>query len=250
MSELLKDSQLKFFIKSTVFFLALFLFAQTALTLREYSTMYMNAQLGEITVTGKGEVKAAPKSASFTFTVMQSGADKVAAQNDVAKRVSKVLSYLKESGVQEKNIKTLSFNVTPRYEWIEGKRQNAGYEARQTVRVKVEDKDAAGSVVSQVIDLGADSVSSLAFETEDEDMLKSQAREMAIKDAKEKADRLARQLGVKIVGVSRFSENSYGGPQPIYSARSYASKEDAVPVELPAGESSVTSNVNIVFKIR
>ena len=226
------------------------MFAQTALTLREYSNIYANSQLGEITVTGKGEVKAVPKSASFTFTVIKADTNKTSAQNDVAKRVSKVLSYLKEYGVQDKDIKTLSFNVSPRYEWIDGKRQNAGYEARQTVRVKISDKDTAGAMVAQVVDLGADSVSSLAFETEDEDMLKSQAREMAIKDAKEKADKLAKQLGVKIVGISRFSENSYGGPRPIYTARAYVSEADAIPAELPAGENTVTANVNIVFKIK
>ena len=96
MNELAKDNKFKFLIKSAVFALALFLFAQTALTLREYSNIYANSQLGEITVTGKGEVKAVPKSASFTFTVIKADTNKTSAQNDVAKRVSKVLSYLKE----------------------------------------------------------------------------------------------------------------------------------------------------------
>ncbi len=252
MENIFKDSQFKILIKLVALGLVVFLFAQTMVTLREYFAVYLNTQSGEITVSGKGEVKATPDTAVFTFSVVKTGNDKTQIQNDMAMRVKKVTEYLKQKGVEDKNIKTLSFNIAPRYEWMDGKRISQGYEGRQTVQVKTKQKDVAGTLVAEVVSKGADSVGSVRFEIEDKDTLQDTARSKAIDDARQKARTLAKELGVKVIGVKSFSENNYGRPVPMYAARAYAKSEDVTPLpaELPTGENTITSNLTIVYKIK
>ncbi len=84
-------------------------------------------------------------------------------------------------------------------------------------------------------------------------MLKDQARAKAIVNAREKAEVLAKQLGVNLGNVVSFSENSGGYPM-MYAAKAMdmavgASMPERAP-ELPKGENKITSNVTITYEIR
>jgi uncharacterized protein YggE len=91
------------------------------------------------------------------------------------------------------------------------------------------------------------------FTIDKEDVLKEQARKMAIDEAKEKAEKLSKDLGVKLVRIVSFSENNGGYGMPMYydkemSAVSSAGRAPAP--ELPTGENKIISNVTITYEIR
>jgi uncharacterized protein len=220
-----------------------------------------------ISVSGMGEVFAVPDRATFTVTVREDAADVADAQEKATTKSNAIIAYLKGAGVEEKDIKTISYNVNPKYEYTQEACTNfscppsnqvlVGFEVWQMLEVKVQDPKKAGELLSGVGGQGASEVSSLSFTIEDEDDLRAEARQMAIDEAREKADALASQLGVNVVRVVGFYEDSGGYPPMPYYAKggmdmamaNEASVRSVAP-ELPAGENKIISNVNITYEIR
>lgn len=247
--------------------LALFLLAQTFKTFKEFKYVGSGVTASNtISVSGMGEVFAVPDRATFSVTIREEAKEVADAQEAATKKSNDIIAYLKGAGVEEKDIKTISYNVNPKYEYSQGvctqfscppSRQTLiGFEVYQSLEVKVQDPKKAGDLLSGVGGKGASEVSGLSFTIEDEDALKAEAREMAIKEAREKADELASQLGVNVVRVVGFYEDS-GGYYPYYGKGGVAmdvamsARAEAAPVpELPTGENKIISNVQITYEIR
>ncbi len=217
-----------------------------------------------ITVDGKGEIFAKPDVATFNFTVLAKEADASAAQASAATTMDAIVEYLTGKGVDEKDIKTTGFYMNPRYEYPEtrcfdgycppqGEPKMIGFEVTQSVDVKVRNTADAGMLIAGVGENGATNVGGLSFTIDDEESLKSQAREVAIADAQVKAKELAEKLGVRIVRMTGYWEDQ--GAMPYYGGGGgfgmdmAMSKEAAVPAVLPEGENTITSNVHITYEI-
>jgi uncharacterized protein YggE len=220
-----------------------------------------------ITVSGLGEVYAKADIASVSFSVSEEKKTVGEAQSIVTEKMDKALEAVKALGVEEKDIKTAGYNVYPQYEWIQatpctqwscppGKNELKGYQVSQTIVVKVRDTDKLGTLLEGLGSAGITTINGPEFTIDDEDVLKAEAREIAIKEAKEKAEKLADDLGVRLVRISSFYENSDPGyPMPFYgmggdmamSARAEAVK--SVP-SVPVGENKIVSSVSITYEIR
>ena len=231
-------------------------------------SQYMYAGPMSISVVGKGEVFAKPDIATFSFTVEAKEADAVASQNKAGETMDAVLAYLKEAGVDEKDIKTSYYNLNPRYEYPQvvctqwnctpqGEPKLIGYEVSQSVTVKVRDTNKAGELVAGVGSKGAQNVSGLSFTIDDEDKLKAEAREQAIADAREQAKSLAKNLGKNLGRMTGYWEEEAGYPSPYGMGGDYmmAKSDMAVPemsrsASIPTGENTITSQVSISYEIR
>lgn len=229
------------------------------------SARYIYSGPTSITVTGEGEVFATPNVASFSFTVNARETEATAAQNKASETMAAVLAYLEEAGVEEKDVKTDYYNLSPRYEYPQTvctvygcppaqEGRLIGYEVSQSVTVKVRDTEKAGEIISQVGSKGAQNVSSISFTIDDEDALMDEARQKAIENAKKKAEMLADSLGARIVRMNGYWEES---PSPYYYGKGGGVAMDMAvsavaprAAELPLGESTITSRVNISYEIR
>lgn len=235
--------------------------AYTKLTLRE--AKYGQYGVATISVQGEGEVLAKPDLGTFSFSVMADGEDATTAQNKSAEKINAIIAYLQEAGVEEKDIKTQNYYLNPKYRYEErlcvagsycppGNPVIDGYEVSQSITVKVRNLDIAGSLISGVGEKGATNVSSLNFTIDDDSILKASARATAIADAKAKADKLAKDLGVKIVRMVSYYEDqegtSYGYGGDMDMARNEEAKSTSP--SLPAGENLIRSNVNITYEIK
>lgn len=218
-----------------------------------------------ISVSGKGEVMAKPDLATFSFSVIAEDKDATKAQSMSAESMNKILAFIKEKGVEEKDIKTSDYSLTPKYRWEQavcvnqwncppGKQIDDGFTVNQTVTVKVRKTEIAGDLLSGVGENGGTNVSGLSFTIDDEEKLKDQARELAIKDAKEQAEKLAKSLGVRIVRMSGYSEENGGYPMPMYDMKMSSvagmAREAAIAPDIPTGENKITSNVVLYYEIK
>lgn len=216
-----------------------------------------------ISVSGEGEVLAVPDIGQFSFSVNAEGETAAEAQEKSGTAINDILAYLREQGIEDKDIKTQNYNLYPRYRYEQricpansycppGERIPDGFEVSQSVSVKVRNTDEAGAVIAGVGERGATNISSLNFIIDDVDALRAEAREMAIADAKEKAAVLAQQLGVDLVRIVSFNEG--GGYYEPYYYEERAMAMDASGngfggAELPMGEESTMVNVNITYEI-
>lgn len=213
-----------------------------------------------ITVTGTGEATAVPDSARFSVGVTHEAETVAKAQTQSTEAINKIISYLKENGVSEKNIKTVNYNVSPRYQYQEtqgiprppkGERQLAGYEVSQQLEVTVHDTNQAGKLLSGVGERGADSVSDLSFVVSDENKLKQKAQVNAIANARENARELAKALGVTLGEVVSYSQT--GNIRPIEYEQatldSAAGRGGGEKPQVPAGENRVRTEASVTFAI-
>lgn len=216
-----------------------------------------------ITVSGYGEALAVPDIATFSFSVVSEKPTVAAAQADATAKANATTDYLKSAGVDEKDMQTSDYSVSPMYDYVNrscvngycpgGEQVLRGYQVRQTTTVKVRDTEKAGELLGGVGSQGATEVSGLNFTFDDPDQVEDEAREEAIADAKAKADELVSQLGVSIVRVVSFSENGSGIPYKIEAYGRGGGADMAVAQSAPeisVGQNKVTSNVSITYEIR
>ena len=215
-----------------------------------------------IIASGEGEVTGKPDVATFSFSILATGLDSVAAQNDVNTKMKAIVDYLKEQGVEEKDIKNDYYNMYPKYRYEEVECMDMygycpsneiqdGFEITQGITVKVRDTAKAGEVLSGVGGKGATNLSGLSFTIDDTKALEIEARSLAIAEAKVEAERLAKELGKRIDKMVTFQED--GGYDPYYyggyesDAMYKASVESAI---LPTGENTITANVHITYQLK
>lgn len=218
-----------------------------------------------IMATGKGEAFAIPDVASFSFTVTEAGEDVASAQGLLDQKIAKALEAVREAGVEDKDIKTVSYNVYPKYEWNQvpciiypcpqGKNELIGYEVTQTISVKVRDTEKAGDLVTKVGATNVSNISGLEFTVDDMEKYIAEARSQAIEKAKEEAKILAKQLGVKLGKMMYYTDNGQN-PYPYYGYGEGMGGGDlkamSAPAraELPTGETKITSNITITYEIK
>lgn len=216
-----------------------------------------------ISVDGEGEVTAIPDIATVNMTVRESAKTVPEAQKLVEEKVTKVLSSLKELDIEEKDTKTTSYTINPKYEnrvvttssiYPTGYPQVSnpvvvGYEVAQSLEIKVRKVDSAGDVISAIGSAQVTELSGPYFTVDDMSKAEGEAREEAINNAKEKARKIARGLGVGLGDVISFYEDQNGN-YPMMARMEMAGSSDAMnKVTLPQGENTVKSKVTITYSI-
>ncbi len=215
-----------------------------------------------ISVTGVGEAVATPDIATFSFSVTAKGADATAAQSASAEKMNAILAFLKEQGVEDKDIKTEGYNMYPNYRYDSvpcpygsycpgSEPIEDGFEVSQMVTVKVRKTESAGGLLSGVGAQGATNISGLTFAVDSNEAQKVEARRLAIADAQAQAELLAEQLGVTLGDmVNYYEEPAYGEPYyGGYAMDAMSAKAEMAP-SVPVGESTTKSTVTLMFEIR
>lgn len=208
-----------------------------------------------ITISATSEVYAKPDLAITTFSVVTEAKTVGKAMQDNATKMNEVIAFVKSQGVEEKDLKTTNFNVSPRYEWDEEWRNRTlvGYEVTQSLQVKMRDLAKIGDIIQGATDAGANEMGDLQFTIDNEDSLKEEVRAKAIEEAKTKAKTLAGQLGIKLVKIISFSEN---GVMPIYYPMTAKSSEalgmggGTTAPDIQTGENKITVTVSLTYQIR
>ena len=214
-----------------------------------------------ITVEGTGSSAMVPDTARITFTVMESASQVAAAQEAATTKTDAALEALEGMGIEERDIKTLSYNVSPKYEYPQpcyggicqpSAPRIVGYDVSQTIEVKVRETEKAGEVLAALGGLGVQNISGPEFVVDDETAVKNEARAEAVEEARAKAKELAKQLGVRLGKVVSFSETMPG--QPYYGYGKGGGMMDSAVAQsapsLPVGENETEITVMITYEIR
>lgn len=260
--QLFQQSLFKYLLAIVLFGAICALGAYTHLTWKQATGTYT----GDLTisVTGEGEMVAVPDIGEFTFAVVAEAETADIAQSDSATAMNDIITYLGEADVAETDIRTTNYQLNPQYRYEQenctefrcppGERVLTGYEARQMVEVKIRDLDAASGLISGVGERGATNISGLRFTIDDETELREEARSKALADAQEKANELAAELGMSLDRLVGYHEGRNGQPVPYGMGgdgmMDRAVMESAVQPELPAGESTVMSQVTLTYQLR
>lgn len=208
-------------------------------------------------VTGSGTVYAKADIANITVG-LKTGTKKTAAEATVEStaKMNAIIKSLRDLGIEEKDIKTADYSLNPVYNWLEKQGQVlSGYEVYQNVNVKVRDLTKIGEVIAKTTEQGANQIGNISFTIDDEYELKNEAREMAIKKAKEKAEMMADQAGMRLGAVKSVYESADTNyPVPMYAnAKLEMVRDQSAGLESPSiqtGQNEIRVEVTLVYEVK
>jgi uncharacterized protein YggE len=210
-----------------------------------------NIRKRAITVNGQGKVSFPPDIATIQTGVVThraAAADALSANSEV---MNDITDLLKTFDIASKDIQTSNINVRPDYKRNErGSRENeiVGYQVTNQLNVKVHNLEDLGKILDALVKAGSNQISGVAFGVDNPESLLNEARRMAVKDARSRAELYAQVAGVNVGEVLSISEGPLDFPQPMHFGRILAAESNAsVPVS--PGELEFQVNVNMSFGI-
>lgn len=171
---------------------------------------------GAITVIGRGEASGRPDEAHLSVGVEVFDASVKAATSQNEETIQSILAALDEQQIADEDIQTSNYNVWAEQRYGEnGPEGIAGYRVTNQVNVTMRDIERVGDVLTAVIDAGANSIYGIYFSVADPAALEGEAREIAIENARQRAESLAALSGVTLGKVIGVSEVIGGGNFPM-----------------------------------
>jgi len=201
-----------------------------------------------VRVVGTSEVKVVPDRVVIELGVeKQNPSARVAKQAaDVAART--ILASLRQSGVDEKDIQTTFLSLQPQTTYIKKVRVSY-FVAAQTMTVTVRDLTKLEPLLESLVKAGGNRIDSIQYETSDLRKYRDQARDLAVKAAREKAHALGQEIG-KAQTIEEVPEYEYSNRNS-YVQNSYAvsrSPAQSGP-SIAVGQKAISASVTVSFEL-
>lgn len=204
-----------------------------------------------VSVTGSGEVVAAPDRATITLSIAARAKDLAAAQAEADKVVAKVMEVADGLDIDEKKVQTTGIQIQPEFEWVNGKRNPLGYLVQRTTTIQLDDLSKLGKLIEQTLATGVNEVSPPVLSSSKSKELARAALRLAGEDATRNAEALADSLGASLGEV--YSATGQGGeppsPPPMMMKAMRAEMAGDVAETYAAGEIRVTASVQAQFEL-
>lgn len=207
-------------------------------------------QIPLINVNGEGKVKVAPDQVCISASVETNGnnAKDVKKQND--EKMDAVLKFIKKMNIPTADFKTKQVALNPQYDY---EKKKTSYNATQTVEIVVKDLTKYDELMEGLVQQGINRIDRVSFESSKLAQYESEARKLAMKDAKVKAEEYVSVLGQKVGKAFTISDNSQVyRPQPMYAAMRMKEADamgGASNETLAIGEIEITANVSVSFML-
>ena len=250
--------------KTTIKLLLLLMIAMYSIQAQQ--TQSISCQ-SKITVNGDAIVKVQPDQIIITFGIETWDKNIMLAKQENNDIMKKAVAASKESGIEEKNIQTDYLSIEPRYEDNYNKKNFIGYFVRNTFIVTMTDPGKVEELVTKVLQSGVNYIHRIDFQTTEFKKYREQARELALKAAKEKAEKMAAVLG-QVVGEPIQISEGYGGSGWWYYSswsgwgngrysqmnqnivQNINNSTEQISETIALGKISIRANVNVVFELK
>ena len=168
--------------------------------------------------------------------------------------MNKVIDTLKDSGLQENETSTSSFNVTPNYNYSEyGSKGNlTGFTVSNSIQITSSKIDLISHWIDKAVQTGANTVNEVYFSISPHKLeeIKNNLLKDAVANAKSKAEVVATAVGLKVIGIKSITIGELGlppGPLPLPIYSKAATMEDASSTPILTGQQEISTIVSIVY---
>ena len=198
-----------------------------------------------ITVQGEGVVKAKPNVVILTLGIRTDSKNVKQAQEENAVQSKQLLDALKQLGIADKDIETISYTITPQYEYVNDKALLQGYRVEHLYEITVLNVQKAGEVYDIAVSNGANLAKGLRFRISHPNKYYEQALIQALQQAVDKARTIASTYNLNINPVPlSLVEESVQLPREIAS---YATLHAQAAPPTQSGELEIISSIRAIF---
>jgi uncharacterized protein len=201
-----------------------------------------------LTASGKGIVVIPTTLSQISLTIEVSGKTPTTAQQEAAKRSTRVVNFLKTQPITKLQTTGISLNPTYTYP-ANGKPQLVGYNASNSISFRVT-TDRAGAILDAAVSNGATRIDGVSFVASEQAIATAQlqALKQATQDAERQADAVLETLSLKRKEVIGIQINSASTPAPVLmqtQARADFANKVAPPTPVIGGEQQVEAAVTL-----
>lgn len=202
-----------------------------------------------LSISADAQATRVPDIATLSSGVVTQATDANTALRSNADQMTKVMAAIKAAGIAERDVQTTGISIYPQYRYAENQPPAiTGYQASNTVNVKVRDISRLGKVLDALVASGSNQINGPSFEIDEPEAAYDEARRNALKKAQARAEMYASALGLRVRRIVSISEGGgYNPPGPIPMMKMAAMEARDTPVS--PGETSLTASVNVVFEL-
>jgi uncharacterized protein YggE len=204
-----------------------------------------------ISVIGEGVVKAIPDQAWMTFGVETSGSTPQEATSRNDKIMRAALDIAHDRGITGSDIQTTMTMLEPRYNYRGRPQTIDGYVMRKMFRMRVKDLTVIDAIMTDQTKAGVNVTQQVEFSSSKIAEHKSEALNLAVADAKSKAETLVKATALTLGGVVRIQEQPYGSVRPLY--RGYlgnATTETTQAATYEPGSIEIRTQVQVDYELK
>jgi uncharacterized protein YggE len=206
------------------------------------------------TVSGEGKVTVVPDTGVVELGITSNKSSVKTAQTEANTVINNITQALKNLKIDEKDIKTSNYAVFPQYDYQTVGGRITSYQVTASLTVTVREIDKINDVVDAATSNGANTIGGIQL-TVDESQKKKllqQARDEAVKEAKEKATSLARSAGIslgKIVNVVEAPADNFPRPM-MYAKEAALGGGGDSGTQIQPGSTDITTSVTLFYETR
>lgn len=210
---------------------------------------------GSMTIQGYGKVQASPDEALLNFTSAVLKKDAKDAQTECEQKTASFINALNGLGINKDSIEAGSITLEPRYVYDKKQEKQIldGYSAERELIVRTDKFELIAQITEMAVNAGIDEINGFNYRIKDESILRKQADELAMNDAQDQANRLAKGFNIKLLKPCQLSfnnrnQNNSFSPMKL-SARLMAVNDEGASntAEYTPGKMTIESYVNVVF---
>ncbi len=204
-------------------------------------------QIPMINVSGEGKVKVTPDQVVITVSIETKGSKAAEVKTENDKKMDAIIKFIKKSNIAKEDFQTQRVSLNPNYDYDKKKHS---YIATQSLQILLKDLSKYDELMEGLVNEGINRIDNVEFKSSKMIQLQSEARKLAVKDAKGKADDFVSVLNQKVGKAFLISDNSQiYVPQPrLYAMKAMDMSMESAPREtLAIGEIEITANVSVSF---
>lgn len=204
-----------------------------------------------LSVTGSATTTVKPDKVILSLGVETTNNTAKTALDSNSKSMNTVLEALLAAGVKRNETSTSSFNVSPNYNYSQGRNIITGFTVTNSLQIESSKIANVSEWLDTAISAGTNTVNSIDFTQSDKKLaeIKNGLIKLAIDDAKAKANFAASALGLKVLGVRSITVNEFAStPQPMpFGLQKLSVPAPAGGTPIISGQQQVSESVDITF---
>ncbi len=234
--------------QGAVFFLACAILLISAVIFASSVSKNSAENQRSVSVSGQGAVQVLPDIATIQLSVVTRNSSVEEAVRENASIMTEVQDSLVSLGLQRESFSTSNYRIFQETAYVNGKNIAGDYRVSNMLTIVLREITKAGAVIDSAIAAGANELSSLEFSVSDTTQAVEEARMLAMKQAKDAAEKLAEYSGAKLGRILSISEENYNRPLYQSNASLVSAQDAATPVS--AGKSDISVSVHAVFELK
>lgn len=199
-----------------------------------------------ISVTGSGQLSVKPDTVVINTGVNSGNPVIAVALDENNKLMNAIFKGLNELGISEDDIKTSNYNVRYHQPYKKNSTEVAEYKVSNSIKINIKNLELIDIALNTLIELGANKIDGINFTFRNKEQYKNKLTVMALRDAREKAEFLAKQENMKITGIVSITEEGSRDFSSNYNLGILKAENNA---GISAGSQTISTSYNIVYQI-